>query len=112
MAARHTRCSVVKGKTVLVGELRPRVTSLQISAGLDGMNANAIADAPGPVVALFSHRDRRNLLAIFLLRYPVPHLAKMDLHQAAKQVRGLADQDDVARVAFPVRPMPLDFLFY
>jgi predicted NBD/HSP70 family sugar kinase len=54
----------------------------------------------------------RNLLPYFLPRYPGHDLAKMDGHQSAKQVRGLADRGDaMCKEIFRVQAHALGLFF-
>ena len=54
----------------------------------------------------------RNLLPYFLPRYPGHELAKMDPHQAAKLVRGLADKGDaMCKEIFRVQAHALGLFF-
>jgi predicted NBD/HSP70 family sugar kinase len=54
----------------------------------------------------------RNILPYFLPRYPGHELAKHDLHQAAKLVRGLADRGDaLSKEVFRVQAHALGLFF-
>ena len=54
----------------------------------------------------------RTILPYFLPKYPGHDLGKMDLHQAAKQVRGLADKGDpLCKDVFRVQAHALGLFF-
>jgi glucokinase len=105
--------SVVKGKNGFGGELGHVLLPYQSIAGLDGMNPECHCGRTGDLESLCSLTAiERNLLPYFLPRYPGHDLAKMDRHQAAKQVRGLADRGDaMCKEIFRVQAHALGLFF-
>lgn len=87
--------NVVKGKNGFGGELGHVLLPFQSIAGTTGIKAVCNCGRTGDLESLCSlGAIERNLLPYFLPRYPGHELAKMDAHQAAKLVRGLADRGD------------------
>jgi predicted NBD/HSP70 family sugar kinase len=87
--------SVVKGKNGFGGELGHVLIPYQSIPGTDGIKANCNCGRVGDLESLCSLTAiARNILPFFLPRFPGHELAKLDLHQAAKLVRGLADKGD------------------
>jgi predicted NBD/HSP70 family sugar kinase len=87
--------NVVKGKNGFGGELGHVLIPYQSIAGTDGIKPECNCGRIGDLESLCSLTAiEKNILPYFLPRYPGHELAKLDLHQAAKLVRGLADQGD------------------
>jgi predicted NBD/HSP70 family sugar kinase len=87
--------NVVKGKNGFGGELGHVLIPYQSIAGTDGMMPVCNCGRIGDLESLCSLTAiEKNILPYFLPRYPGHELGKMDLHQAAKLVRGLADEGD------------------
>jgi predicted NBD/HSP70 family sugar kinase len=87
--------NVVKGKNGFGGELGPVLIPYQNIRGTAGINADCNCGRVGDLESLCSLTAiERNILPYFLPRFPGHELAKVDLHQAAKLVRGLADKGD------------------
>jgi len=105
--------SVVKGKNGFGGELGHVLLPYQSIAGIDGMKPDCNCGRTGDLESLCSLTAiERNLLPYFLLRYHGHDLAKIDRHQAAKQVRGLADKaDPMCKEIFRVQAHALGLFF-
>jgi glucokinase len=87
--------NVVKGKNGFGGELGHVLIPYQSIAGTDGIRAQCNCGRIGDLESLCSLTAiEKNILPYFLPRYPGHQLSKVDLHQAAKLVRGLADEGD------------------
>jgi glucokinase len=87
--------NVVKGKNGFGGELGHVLIPYQSIAGTDGIMPVCNCGRIGDLESLCSLTAiEKNILPYFLPRYPGHELGKMDLHQAAKLVRGLADEGD------------------
>ena len=87
--------SVLKGKNGFGGELGHVLIPYQSIAGTDGMQPHCNCGRTGDLESVCSLTAiERVLLPYFLPRFPGHDLAKLDAHQAAKQVRELADQGD------------------
>ena len=87
--------NVVKGKNGFGGELGHVLIPYQSIAGTSGIKPECNCGRTGDLESLCSlSAIERNILPYFLPHYPGHELAKMDLHQAAKLVRGLADKGD------------------
>jgi glucokinase len=87
--------NVVKGKNGFGGELGHVLIPYQNIGGTAGINADCNCGRVGDLESLCSLTAiERNILPYFLPRFPGHELAKVDLHQAAKLVRGLADNGD------------------
>ena len=87
--------SVVKGKNGFGGELGHVLLPYQSIAGTPGIKPHCNCGRTGDLESLCSLTAiEKNLLPYFLPRYPGHELAKLDPHQAAKLVRGLADKGD------------------
>ena len=87
--------NVVKGKNGFGGELGHVLIPYQSISGTAGIKAECNCGRIGDLESLCSLTAiENNILPYFLPRYPGHQLAKVDLHQAAKLVRGLADQGD------------------
>ena len=105
--------SVVKGKNGFGGELGHVLIPYQSIAGTSGMKPECNCGRTGDLESVCSLTAiERTLLPYFLPRYPGHDLAKLDHHQAAKLVRGLADQGDpMCKQIFRVQAHALGFFF-
>src|SRR5437667_58855 len=87
--------NVVKGKNGFGGELGHVLIPYQNISGTVGISAKCNCGRVGDLDSLCSLTAiEKNILPYFLPRYSGHDLAKLDLHQAAKLVRGLADKGD------------------
>jgi predicted NBD/HSP70 family sugar kinase len=87
--------NVLKGKNGFGGELGHVLIPYQTIAGTREMRPECNCGRTGDLESLCSLTAiEKNILPYFLPRYPGHELAKLDLHQAAKLVRGLADRGD------------------
>jgi predicted NBD/HSP70 family sugar kinase len=87
--------NVVKGKNGFGGELGHVLIPYQSIAGIGEIRAECNCGRIGDLESLCSLTAiEKNILPYFLPRYTGHELAKLDWHQAAKLVRGLADQGD------------------
>jgi glucokinase len=105
--------NVVKGKNGFGGELGHVLIPYQSIAGIDGIKPQCNCGRIGDLESLCSLTAiEKTLLPYFLLRHPSHDLARQDRHQAAKAVRGLADQGDpVCRAIFRVQAHALGLFF-
>jgi glucokinase len=105
--------NVLKGKNGFGGELGHVLIPYQSIAGTSGINPECNCGRTGDLESLCSLTAiERNILPYFLPRYPDHELAKMDLHQAAKVVRGLAEKDDsLCKEVFRVQAHALGLFF-
>lgn len=105
--------NVVKGKNGFGGELGHVLIPYQSIAGTSGINPECNCGRTGDLESLCSLTAiERNILPYLLPRYPGHELANLDLHQAAKLVRGLADQGDpLCREVFRVQAHALGLFF-
>jgi predicted NBD/HSP70 family sugar kinase len=105
--------NVVKGKNGFGGELGHVLIPYQSIAGTSGINALCNCGRTGDLESLCSLTAiERNILPYFLPRYPGHELTKLDPHQAAKLVRGLADKGDaLSREVFRVQAHALGLFF-
>jgi glucokinase len=105
--------SVVKGKNGFGGELGHVLIPYQSIAGIPGIRPHCNCGRTGDLESLCSLTAiERNLLPYFLPRYPGHELAKLDAHQAAKLVRGLADRGDaLCKEIFRVQAHALGLFF-
>jgi glucokinase len=104
---------VVKGKNGFGGELGHVLIPYQSIAGIDGIKAQCNCGRIGDLESLCSLTAiETNILPYFLPRYPGHQLAKVDLHEAAKLVRGLADKGDrLSKEVFRVQAHALGLFF-
>ena len=104
---------VVKGKNGFGGELGHVLIPTERIAGIEMLRARCSCGRIGDLESVCSLTAiERNLLPHFLPKYPGHELSKMDMHQAAKAVRGLADKGDpLCRDVFRVQAHALG-LFY
>jgi glucokinase len=87
--------NVVKGKNGFGGELGHVLIPYQSIAGIAGIKPQCNCGRIGDLESLCSLTAiEKTLLPYYLPRYPDHQLAKLDSHQAAKLVRGLAEQGD------------------
>jgi glucokinase len=105
--------NVVKGKNGFGGELGHVLIPYQSIAGTSGINPKCNCGRKGDLESLCSLTAiERNLLPYFLPRYPGHELEKLEPHQAAKLVRGLADQGDpLCKEIFRVQAHALGLFF-
>lgn len=104
---------VVKGKNGFGGELGHVLIPYQSIAGTSGIHPQCNCGRLGDLESLCSLTAiEKNILPYFLPRYPGHELAKMDLHQAAKLVRGMADKGDaLCKDVFRVQAHALGLFF-
>jgi glucokinase len=105
--------NVVKGKNGFGGELGHVLIPYQSIAGTSGIKPECNCGRTGDLESLCSLTAiERNILPYFLPRYPGHELAKMDLHQAAKLVRGMAEKGDpLCKEVFRVQAHALGLFF-
>jgi predicted NBD/HSP70 family sugar kinase len=105
--------NVVKGKNGFGGELGHVLIPYQSIAGTSGIKPECNCGRTGDLESLCSlSAIERNILPYFLPHYPGHELAKMDLHQAAKLVRALADKGDaLCKEVFRVQAHALGLFF-
>ena len=105
--------NVVKGKNGFGGELGHVLIPYQSIAETSGINALCNCGRTGDLESLCSLTAiERNILPYFLPRYPGHDLTKLDSHQAAKLVRGMADKGDaLSREVFRVQAHALGLFF-
>lgn len=105
--------SVVKGKNGFGGELGHVLIPYQSIAGTNGIKPICNCGRTGDLESLCSlGAIERNLLPHFLPKYTGHELGKMDAHQAAKLVRGMADKGDaLCRDVFRVQAHALGLFF-
>jgi glucokinase len=105
--------NVVKGKNGFGGELGHVLIPYQSIAGASGIKPDCNCGRTGDLESLCSLTAiERNILPYFLPRYPGHDLAKVDLHQAAKLVRGLAEKGDpLSKEVFRVQAHALGLFF-
>ena len=105
--------NVVKGKNGFGGELGHVLIPYQSIPGTGGIKAGCNCGRTGDLESLCSlGAIERNILPYFLLKYPGHELGKMNPHDAAKLVRGLADKGDaLCRDVFRVQAHALGLFF-
>jgi len=105
--------NVVKGKNGFGGELGHVLIPYQSIAGTGGIKPECNCGRTGDLESLCSLTAiEKNILPYFLPRHPGHELAKVDLHQAAKLVRGLAEKGDpLSKEVFRVQAHALGFFF-
>lgn len=105
--------NVVKGKNGFGAELGHVLIPYQNIAGTEGMKPVCNCGRIGDLESLCSLTGiEQNLLPYYLPRYPGHELAKTDIHQAAKLVRGLADKGDpMCKQIFRVQAHALGLFF-
>jgi len=104
---------VIKGKNGYGGECGHVLIPYQSIAGVAGINPLCNCRRIGDLESLCSLTAiERNILPFLLPRSPGHELAKLDLHQAAKLVRGLADKGDpLCKEVFRVQAHALGLFF-
>ena len=105
--------NVVKGRNGFGGELGHVLIPYQSIAGTSGIRPECNCGRTGDLESLCSLTAiEKNILPYFLPRYPRHELAKLDLHQAAKVVRGLAEKGDpLCQEVFRVQAHALGLFF-
>jgi glucokinase len=87
--------NVVKGKNGFGGELGHVLIPYQSIAEIGGMVPKCNCGRVGDLESLCSlGAIERNILPFLLPRYPGHELGKINAHEAAKRVRGMADKGD------------------
>jgi len=104
---------VVKGKNGFGGELGHVLIPYQSISGTNGINPLCNCGRVGDLESLCSLTAiERNILPCLLPRYSDHELAKLDLHQAAKLVRGMADKGDaLSKEVFRIQAHALGLFF-
>jgi predicted NBD/HSP70 family sugar kinase len=105
--------NVVKGKNGFGGELGHVLIPYQSIAGIAGIRPQCNCGRIGDLESLCSLTAiEKTLLPYYLPRYPGHQLTKQDSHQAAKLVRGLAEQGDpMCKEIFQVQAYALGLFF-
>ena len=105
--------NVVKGKNGFGGELGHVLIPYQSIAGTAGINPQCNCGRAGDLESLCSLTAiEKNILPYFLPRYPGHDLSKVNSHQAAKLVRGLAENGDaLSKEVFRVQAHALGLFF-
>ncbi len=105
--------NVVKGRMGFGGELGHVLIPYQSIAGAEGLKPECNCGRTGDLESLCSLTAiAKTLLPYFLVRYPGHELAKLDVNQAAKLVRGLAEKGDpLSRDIFRVQAHALGLFF-
>jgi len=105
--------NVLKGKNGFGGELGHVLIPYQSISGIDGIKAQCNCGRIGDLESLCSLTAiEKNILPYFLPRYPSHDLTKVDLHQAAKLDRDMADKGDaLCRDVFRVQAHALGLFF-
>lgn len=105
--------NVVKGKNGFGGELGHVLIPYHAIEGTDGIVPRCNCGRIGDLESLCSLTAiEQNLLPYFFKKYPEHELAKSDIHQAAKLVRGFAVKGDtLCRDVFRVQAHALGLFF-
>ena len=105
--------NVVKGKNGFGGELGHVLIPYQSIAGIAGIKPQCNCGRIGDLESLCSLTAiEKTLLPYYLPRYPGHQLTKQEPHQAAKLVRGLAEQGDaMCKEIFRVEAHALGLFF-
>ena len=105
--------NVVKGKNGFGGELGHVLIPYQSIAGTPGLRPECNCGRTGDLESVCSLTAiEKTLLPYFLPRYPGHELGKVDLHTAAKLVRGLAERGDpLSKDVFRVQAHGLGLFF-
>jgi len=105
--------NVVKGKNGFGGELGHVLIPYQSISGIDGIKPLCNCGRTGDLESLCSLTAiENNILPYLLPRYPNHALARQNPHQAAKLVRGLADQGDaLCKEVFRIQAHALGLFF-
>jgi glucokinase len=104
---------VVKGKNGFGGECGHVLIPYQSISGIEGIRPVCNCRRVGDLESLCSLTAiERNILPFLLPRFPGHEFAKLHIHEAAKQVRGLADKGDaLCREVFRVQAHALGLFF-
>jgi glucokinase len=104
---------VVKGKNGFGGELGHVLIPYQSIANTPGLKPECNCGRTGDLESVCSLTAiEKTLLPYFLPRYPGHELGKIDIHQAAKLVRGMAEKGDLlSRDVFRVQAHGLGLFF-
>jgi predicted NBD/HSP70 family sugar kinase len=104
---------VVKGRSGFGGELGHVLIPYQSIAGIDGIQPHCNCGRTGDLESLCSLTAiGKTLLPYFLPKYPGHEYHKMEITQAAKLVRGMAERGDpLAREIFRVQAHALGVFF-
>jgi len=104
---------VVKGRSGFGGELGHVLLPYQSIAGIEGIQPHCNCGRTGDLESLCSLTAiGKTLLPYFLPRYPGHEYHKMEITQAAKLVRGMAERGDpLAREIFRVQAHALGIFF-
>lgn len=105
--------NVIKGKNGFGGELGHVLIPYQSIRGISGMNPLCNCGRTGDLESLCSLTAiEKNILPFLIKQHPGHDLAKHNLHQAAKLVRGLADSGDaLSKEVFRVQAHALGLFF-
>jgi predicted NBD/HSP70 family sugar kinase len=105
--------NVVKGRVGFGGELGHVLLPYQSIANIEGLRPTCNCGRTGCLESVCSlSAIERSFLPYFLPKYPGHKLAALDLHRAAKLVRGLADQGDpMCQEIFGVQAHALGLFF-
>jgi glucokinase len=105
--------NVVKGKNGFGGELGHVLIPYQSIANTPGLKPECNCGRTGDLESVCSLTAiEKTLLPYFLPRYPGHGLGKIDIHQAAKLVRGMAEKGDpLSRDVFRVQAHGLGLFF-
>jgi predicted NBD/HSP70 family sugar kinase len=105
--------NIVKGKNGFGGELGHVMIPYQSIAGTAGIEAKCNCGRTGDLESLCSLTGiERNILPYFLPKFPSHELGKIDIHDAAKRVRGLAEKgDELCTKVFQVQAHALGLFF-
>jgi len=105
--------NVVKGKNGFGGELGHVLIPYQAIANTQGIDPQCNCGRIGDLESLCSLTAiEKNILPYLLPKYPAHELGKVDRHQAAKLVRGLADKGDpLSKEVFRVQAHALGLFF-
>ena len=105
--------NVVKGRGGFGGECGHVLVPYQSIAGTEGLHPQCNCGRVGDLESVCSLTAiEKTLLPYFLKRYPDHELATMDIHQAAKLVRGRAERGDaMCREIFRVQAHGLGLFF-
>lgn len=104
---------VLKGRKGFGGELGHVLLPYQSIRGIEGLKPGCNCGRMGCLESVCSlGAIERSFLPFFLARYPGHELGKLDLHQAAKLVRGLAENGDpMCKEIFRVQAHALGLFF-
>ena len=104
---------VVKGKNGFGGELGHVLLPYQSISGTEGIRPLCNCGRVGDLESLCSLTGiERNILPFLLKKHPGHELEKMDIHQAAKLVRGMADKGDtLCKEVFRIQAHALGLFF-